>query len=655
MFIQKKRLFPAWGIILVFIAGAVIGESGDEIQPYANPPQRHGKPPPFSCYRTDADSSHNFDVLDYHITMFPYVADSVIGGACEVTFTPVIPELNSIFLHTDSISVTSILNSASQPIDFTVQDDGIIIDLGETFNPSDTTVLYINYLANVIFNYTQTGIHRRGDYCYTSAEPYGARRWFPCYDFPFDKATATIEVFVPAGYYVAANGTLSQVYAQGDDDVFVWREDHPIATYLISLACGPYLHLTDSSPAGIPLNYYVYPEDSADALVDFANTGAMIDFYSDIFGEYPFDHYGMAMAHIFNGWGAMEHQSVTTYGDNLVTGDLQFEYIVAHEMAHQYWGDCLSPLTFDDIWLNEGFATYSEALDIEARYDTLDGYMVHLGEKYFWEDANSLRYPIYAPPPEKLFGSAVYNKGAWVLHMLRHVMGDDAFFEGMQNYFEEYKYGNVITAEHQAQMEAVYGSSLDWYYQEWVYDQGHPEYDFEWDIVTTDETLITVWVTQNQSNAPIFTMPVDLYFSDGNSDTTVIVWNDEEYQEFVITLEFSPTIVEFDPGNYILKTLNELGVAPSPVVLIPDFRLDIPYPNPFNNSTIIHYEINRRDNYTVKLFNSAGQTAFWQGLGSLPPGSYNFNLQSEKLASGVYLVELSSPNLRQSQKIILLK
>lgn len=654
MYIRPKLLHP-WVIILLFISlNTVFAGSKDDLNVLSSMPVSDGKPPP-AFFLTDADSSHDFDVLDYYITIWPYVNEDVIGGTCEVTFTPVIPELNSIFLHTDSMTIIHVQNSALQTLDYTIQDDGFTIDLGEMFTPSDTIIVNIYYQANVIYNYTQTGFHRHGDYGYTSAEPYGARRWFPCYDFPFDKATATVDVFVPTGYYVAANGTLSQVYTQGEEDVFVWVEEHPIATYLISIACGPYLHITDTSPGGIPLNYYVYPEDSADAVLDFANTGAMIDFYAEIFGEYPFDHYGMAMAHIFNGWGAMEHQSVTTYGDNLVTGDLQFEYIVAHELAHQYWGDCLSPLTFDDIWLNEGFATYSEALDIEARYDTLDGYMVHLADKYFWEDQNSLRYPIYAPPPEKLFGSAVYNKGAWVLHMLRHVMGDEQFFEGMQNYFEEYKYGNVITAEHQSIMEAAYGGSLDWYYQEWVYDQGYPEYDYEWDIATTDESLISVWITQNQSNAPIFTMPIELFFSDGLTDTTVLVWNDQAYQAFDISLEFSPMTLEFDPGNYILKSVSESGIYDIPVVLTPSFTLNELYPNPFNHNTVVPYIVNSKDIYTLKLFNSAGQTALSFNLGELSPGGYSHILQADGLSSGAYWVELSGRTESRVQSVILLK
>ena len=607
-------------------------------------------------YYIDADSSHDFDVLDYYIMFWPYHSASTVEGICRVTFTPVVSELNSIFLHAEDLNIILVQDESLDTLEYTLQTGGISIDLDDLYTPADTVIICIGYQANVVYNYFQPGFHRYLDYGYTSAEPYGARKWFPCYDYPFDKATAHIEIVVPTGYYAASNGNLDIIYTIEDEDYIIWIEEHPISTYLISIACGPYLFIEDSSSAGVPLDYYVYPEDSADAIFDFANTGLMIDFFSELIGEYPFDHYGMAEAKIFNGWGAMEHQSVTTFGSGLITGNRQFEYIVAHELAHMWWGDCLSPLTFDDIWLNEGFATYTEALDIEARHDTLDGYMVNLAENYFWEDANSLRYPIYAPPPEKLFGTAVYDKGAWVLHMLRHIMGDDDFFSGMSNYFEEYKYGSVITAEHQAQMEAAYGGSLDWYYQEWVYQAGYPVYIYSWDSEPLIDTwMVDVGIEQLQTNAPLFIMPVDIYLGNGTEDTLITLWNNDYSQDFQIELDFNPNVMEFDPGNHILKSAIESGIGDYELSLLPEFTLNPAYPNPFNNSAILPFEINSKGVYTIKLFNAAGQTTQSILLGELIPGEYSQNLRALNLSSGIYWVELSSQSDKQVQKIILLK
>jgi len=605
---------------------------------------------------TDADSTHDFDVLRYDLTLLPYASADILEGLALIILTPEIPNLSSIFLHEEGLTILSIMDENCNYLTGGYVPGGINIELVQPFQPGDSVQIYIEYTAPLVANYSQVGFHKWIDYTFTFAEPYGARKWFPCYDLPFDKAEVIERIWVYGVYQAAGNGILTDIVPFGSDLVYLWEETHPISTYLISFAAGPYLHLTDTSAAGIPLNYYVYPEDSAAAVYDFANTGDMLDFFSEKFGDYPFDHYGMAMSHIFNGWGAMEHQSVTTYGDNLVSGNRQYEYIVSHELSHQWWGDALTPLTFADIWLNEGFASYAEALYIEARYDTLVEHMENKAESYFQED-QYFRYPIYNPPPDYLFGSAVYNKGCWVLHMLRYVMGDDAFFAAWRNYFQNYIYGNVVTAEFQAEMETEYGSSLDWFFDEWVYQAGYPIYHYWWDILTdsTDEAQVMVDILQVQTNAPYFSMPVQFYFTDGVDDTTVTVWNNENFTYFLIDLPFSPTQMTFDPGSFILKTASQAGVENQLIIKNYELKIDN-YPNPFNNSTTITFTLDRAGVVKLAVYDILGHEVTRLETRDLRLGTNSVVWNAEGCGSGVYFVRLMvDGRWSMVRKVVLMK
>jgi aminopeptidase N len=403
------------------------------------------------------------------------------------------------------------------------------------------------------------------------------------------------------------------------------------------------------------LHYYVYPEDSANAVYDFANTPDMVDYYCDTFGAYPFEMYGMAEAQIFNGWGAMEHQTVTTYGYNLIDGFGTYEWIVAHELSHMWWGDCLSPLTFADIWLNEGFATYSEALCMDFFYNNLQENMANKAQSYFWEDQYA-RYAIYNPPPAYLFGSAVYDKGAWVQHMLRYIIGDSAFFAGLQNYFLHHQYGNVITAEYQAENEEVSGMDLDWYFDEWVYQAGYPEYEYSWTVeMVGSNFLATVYLEQVQNNAPIFTMPIEFLFSYAEEETLITVWNDQQNQAFQFTLNFIPYDFGFDPNEKILKSSTQVSVSEIPIGSPYSFALDGNYPNPFNASTEIKFSIDHPGKVTLSIYNSMGQKLAVLVNENLAAGEYSRVWEANNISSGIYWMVLSNKQKTEIKKMILLK
>lgn len=608
-------------------------------------------------HSTDADSAHDFDVLHYYLNVFPYYSSSAMRGIAAVEFTPSIPNFSLLQLHAQNLSIQSIVDTNYDTLEYTYSAGLLTIDLGNAYQPMDTVEISIEYTATVVPNNSELGFHRWGNFTFTFAEPYGARKWFPCYDQPFDKAFSTIEITLPAAYFAASNGELVEEIHNPGYSYFRYQEINPISTYLISIACGPYAKITDISPSDIPLIYYVYPEDSSAAIFDFANTGDMMEFFSDAFGDYPFNSYGMAEAHIFNGWGAMEHQTMTTYGFHLIDSNRTYEYIDAHELAHMWWGDCLSPLTFADIWLNEGFASYSEVLYMDYKYGTIQQNLAGKANSYFWEDQNNLRYPIYNPPEEYLFGSAVYNKGAWVLHMLRNVIGDSAFFEGISNYLSLYSYSNVVTAEFHEQMENASVQDLGWFFDEWVYQAGYPEYQYSWGyIYGTDDSRIGVQITQTQSNAPVFSMPVEIEFSTGIADTIIIIWNDQVEQIYEINLgSFYPVSMQFDPGNKILKSADYVEAGWNSPELFYSFQLNPPYPNPFNNSISFSYTLACGANYSLEIYNIAGEIVSSLDLGWLEKGNYNTSFNADNLSSGIYYAVLKGRIDSGIQKIVLIK
>src|SRR6185295_728574 len=255
-----------------------------------------------------------------------------------------------------------------------------------------------------------------------------------------------------------------------------WKPSHPLTTYLVSIAATNYASFshtyTPIAGGSMPVVYYVYPDNLAAAQASFAPTVSMIEFFADTFGEYPFveDKYGMSA---FPFGGAMEHSTNTSYGYFLIDGGHNYDWIIAHELAHQWWGDSLSPSTWQDIWLNEGFATYSEALWWE-HINGATGYEDYMSSLY----SASFNGPVYANPA--WFGSTVYDKGAWVQHMLRGVMGDVAFFQGLSGWYADHKDGVVDTAAYRANMEAHRGAPLDWFFDEWVYGIHSPRYEYGW-------------------------------------------------------------------------------------------------------------------------------------------------------------------------------
>jgi hypothetical protein len=387
----------------------------------------------------------------------------------------------------------------------------------------------------------------------TLSEPYFAQAWWPCKDLPRDKAdSADINITVRSDLYVASNGLLREIVDHGSTKTYKWHEKYPITTYLIMLATTNYSIFNNwyhtLSGDSIPVIYYVYPEYLSQAQSTYPVTPSMIQFFAQTFGEYPWVQEKYGMAH-FTWGGAMEHQTCTS-----ILYSWYADWVICHELSHQWWGDYITCHNWHHIWLNEGFASYCEALWEEHLYG-IGNYHTYMGSMKY--TSGGTIYIADTTDAWNIFGSIVYDKGAWVLHMLRHVVGDSTFFDILRAYYSEYPYGVAMTEDFKGVCEQVSGMDLDYFFQEWIYGTYYPKYRFSWISQSAGSGYYDVYlhIDQTQTTPPTyFTMPVDVTITAGGLDTTIVVFNDPRHKDFQLRVYGSPSNLRLDKDEWILRT-----------------------------------------------------------------------------------------------------
>ena len=527
---------------------------------------------PLSARETAAlASQEDFDVTHYLLKLTFDEAQETVSGSVTMTATSLLDGLQNVSLNLLANMNVAAVTRGFTPLIFTPNSNIIDITLDQAFGNGESFAISVSYNGSPVstgfgaFGWNKYGSSGQGEMVWSLSEPEGARNWWPCKDRPDDKALVEEWWTVRSDWTATGNGVLAGIDDLGAQKRYRWVGTHPLTTYLVSVAATDYVTFshayTPIAGGSMPVDYYVYPEDLADAQVSLSETVPMLAYFAQEFGEYPFveDKYGMSA---FPFGGAMEHTTNTSYGYFLMNGTHQYDWINAHEIAHQWWGDSVSPETWPDIWLNEGFASYCEALWYE-----------HLGGSQVYRDyMDSMWDPFFNGPlydPINLFGSTVYDKGAWVQHMLRGVMGDTDFFQGLRDWYIERKDGIGNTAQYQATMENLYGAPLDWFFQQWVYDENSPDYDYGYSTADLGTGVYRnyVRITQTQTNAGVFTMPVQLTLVTASGSEVHTVWNDDGDQDFVLDTTEPLLDLIFDEPDWILK------VATNEVPL-PDVDLD---------------------------------------------------------------------------------
>jgi aminopeptidase N len=348
------------------------------------------------------------------------------------------------------------------------------LTMGETFT---TAIAYDGSPETSSVDGIVTGWRWYKNGSFAANEPAGAAGWFPVNDHPLDKASYTFRVTVPKPYVVAANGLLKNTTDNGDTTTYLWEEDKPMASYLATIDIARYTVQTDKSPGGVTIRNY-FPEGmTSEETQMFSRTGEMIDFFSSIYGPYPFDAYGVVIADTELGF-ALETQTLSLFGRtrsaNRRVGQIAPEEVVAHELSHQWFGDSVSLKSWEDIWLNEGFATYSQFLWLEhiSGKDALDSRMRGI---YRLLDTQRGTGETGKPDVQTLFDTnLIYLRGSLVLHALRMRVGDEMFFNIMRTYADRFRYGNANTADFIKVANEVVKQDLNSFFQSWLYDSRLP-------------------------------------------------------------------------------------------------------------------------------------------------------------------------------------
>jgi aminopeptidase N len=494
---------------------------------------------------------------------------------------------------------------------FTHLNDKLKISLPKKLLINQTQIMEIYYQGKPPtggFGSFSFGVHgaSKSPVVWSLSEPYGAPDWWPCKDDLTDKVDSSeVAITLPSFFYSVSNGILINIQTNTakDTKTYTWKNSYPIAHYLISIACSNYSTYNLKFQSGnktMPVENYIYPEVlSANVKTQIDATLDMLKFFSNTFGEYPFikEKYGHAMC---NFGGGMEHQTISSMGGFS-------ESLVAHELAHQWFGDNVTCQTWSDIFVNEAFASYSEALYNEYKYNkdrynqTINGHIVA---------AKKVTQKVYIANPQDenlIFNyDLTYRKGAVVLHMLRGVLGDTPFFETLKAYHaSDLKYGTATIDDFKKVAEKVSKTDLKYFFDEWIYGVSYPKYQFSWVSGANNAVVVDINQTKLNTVPEIFKMPVQLKLVyDNGKDTLVSVIADKLANNFKIDKLKSPVkSIVFDPNGYIMKELTE--VAGILTGTEPTNTKTVVYPNPSDGK----FDINSFNKKLIKteLFDNSGR------------------------------------------------
>ena len=467
------------------------------------------------------------DVLKYdiNIELYPEAKKlkgdvTIIGKLLDKNLTHI--DLN--FYDNMKISKCELNNSET---DYLNKDTRLTIPLNQALN-SDTFSVRVVYegtpakagLAGFVF-----GEINDQSLIYNLSEPNYSSSWFPCNDMPSDKALLNIKITNDSSQTSVSNGILYNIKTEGNRRTYSWKTVYPIATYLICLYSSDYDNFEDKYVSldkkdTMNIEYYVLPKHLENAKIDFAEHPQFIRFFAKTFGEYPFIKEKYGVAEFLWQLGAMEHQTITGIGSNFVSGRNFFKDILIHELAHQWWGDAISPKSWNDIWLNEGFATYCEALYYENKSGK-KALISTMLSKYQQNFKGKL-----IEPKNDLFSATVYDKGAWVLHMLRWQVGDSTFFKILREYFNEYEYKSASTKDFQTVCENVSGQDLSQFFDQWVYNgEGNITLIYDWESKKTSEGFsLNLNLKQDQDEYSIYKFPLEvkIEYADSSSENRIL-------------------------------------------------------------------------------------------------------------------------------------
>ncbi len=519
------------------------------------------------------------DFLHYRVSLTFDLDRKLFWGENRITLTPFADRVDRIEVDAEEIVVESARGPSGEDLLLQRSDTSVLISLPGPLAYGDTVDIILAYRGENptggFFFDDATDDHPQ--MVSTDSWPNEAHHWIPLFDYPNDKVTHELIITVPQGNKVLSNGRLVAVTEDpaGGNTTWHWSQDRPHSTYLMMLAIGPFAVIEDSL-GELPVNYWVYPWAEEDARWIFEKTPRMIEFYSELF-DYPYPWAKYDQVTTPNVGGGAEATSATILGDGVIHDrraeqDFSWERIIAHEIAHQWWGDLITLREWSHTWLNESFGTYSDYLWTRAEDGEDEGAWALLGKKnqYLREARNRYIRPIvfqrYDRPHDN-FDSHTYPKGACILHQLRYLLGDEPFFRTLATFLDTYAFQPVDTHDFAKTVKDVTGRNMDWFFEQYLFKPGHPVFEVssEWRAGsegmadpegTAGPGEIVLDVTQVQSQehgVPIYRTPVRIGIVTPSGKHVEEVWIDEEEETFTFPSPEEPLLVRFDEGNWLLK------------------------------------------------------------------------------------------------------
>ena len=582
----------------------------------------------------------NYDVT-YHelrFTVDPNNTTPFISGVVKTTFRA-LANMNSVTFDMATALVVSSVTMNSSNLTFNQSNYELNITLPSTLTTGNSATVIITYAGSppqAEGAFTRS-LHSGIPVIYTLSEPFGARDWWPCKQDLNDKIDSfDIYITCPSAYIGVSNGLLQSQTTSGGNITRHFKHNYPIPAYLISLNVTNYTTYNIQAGLGtaqnpfFPINNYLYPEGNTAAVQTAINqTVPVMNVFEQKFGFYPYrnEQYG----HVQFGWnGGMEHATMSSMGV------WNSRSLIAHELGHQWFGNKVTCGSWKDIWLNEGLTEYTAGIVVEEldgaaafvswKSGKISSITSQTGGAVYLSDAEALNVG-------RIFSSRLsYNKGAMVTHMLRWKMGDTAFFQALRNYLNDSNlaYGYAITTDLKAKLEAVHGSNLDEFFNDWVYNQGYPTYNITAQNWGAGQAKIIVNQTQSDPSVTFFEMPLEIRLSGAGGLThDVVVEHTSNGQEFIVSVPFVVTGVTFDPNKHIISRNNVATLTSNSFDLEQTISV---YPNPANDElhlmmpTSVQLE-------KVEIFNTLGQ---------LVGQKTDHDFSISELASGIHLLKITT-------------
>lgn len=582
----------------------------------------------------------NYDVT-YHelrFTVDPNNTTPFISGVVKTTFRA-LANMNSVTFDMATALVVSSVTMNSSNLFFNQSNYELNITLPSTLTTGNSATITITYAGSppqAEGAFTRS-LHSGIPVIYTLSEPFGARDWWPCKQDLNDKIDSfDIYITCPSAYIGVSNGLLQSQTTSGGNIIRHFRHNYPIPAYLISLNVTNYVTYNVQAGLGtiqspfFPINNYLYPESNTATNRSFIDqTVPMMNIFEQKFGSYPYrnEQYG----HVQFGWnGGMEHATMSSMGV------WNSRSLIAHELGHQWFGNKVTCGSWKDIWLNEGLTEYTAGIVVEEldgaaafvswKSGKISSITSQTGGAVYLSDAEALNVG-------RIFSSRLsYNKGAMVTHMLRWKMGDTAFFQALRNYLNDSNlaYGYAITTDLKAKLEAVHGSNLDEFFNDWVYNQGYPTYTITAQNWGVGQAKIIVNQTQSDPSVTFFEMPLEIRLSGAGGLThDVVVEHTTNGQEFIVSVPFVVTGVTFDPNKHIISRNNVATLSSNSFDLEQTISV---YPNPAND------ELHLMMPTSVQL----EKVEIYNTLGQLVGQKIEHDFSISELASGIHLLKITT-------------